>query len=172
MEEKKTNKLLVPFIFAILVILGLCAFIAYDKLVVQSIEKQEGKKVPSVEDKTSTDKEEETTKTEVKEPYRICVGIYKGDGPVSKDIQTQATTNGEYNLELKEDGTYEYKAGLTKNEGNFVVMKNTLVLLSFKEITGPKDQDPSVNASTNVISEDCSKVTLDEWSEKVILNKQ
>ena len=139
-------------------------------------EQKEAKKEVAEKGTVESEKEvaEETTKEEVKSPYRTCVGTYKGNGPVSIDVQTNNTTNGEYTLSLKEDGTFEYSTGLAKETGNYVVIDNTLVFMQGKHTTGPRDKDPAIATSTYVISDDCSKILFNSVvaNEKVDLIKQ
>ena len=139
-------------------------------------EQNEKKKEVAEKETVEAEKEveEEATKEEVKAPYRTCVGTYKGTGPISMNAQTNGTTTGEYTLSLKEDGTFEYSTGLAKEAGNYAIIDNTLIFMQKKHTTGPEDQDPSIAATTYVISKDCSNILFNSIvsEEKVNLVKQ
>ena len=97
--------------------------------------------------------------------YHLCTGTYKGSCVVSTDAQTGEQTKGDCTLTLKEDGNYNFKSSYTE-DGSFIVKDNTLVLITSKHTVGPKDEDPSMNVSSHLITEDCStikmKLTTDE----------
>lgn len=156
-EKKKKNKLVVPLVIAVIIIIGLCGFIAFDKLVLEEIEKKDVDTI--VKDKTDAE-EEKTTKTKENSPYRTCTGTYKGKGIVSQDMQGR-TQEGNITVELNADNSYKYiRDGMDyKVEGNYVILGDTLFLLEMKHTSGPKGLYPSyASIASFVIEDDCSKI--------------
>ena len=107
-------------------------------------------------------------------PRRACVGTYKGTGPVSVNALTNEKTNGEYTLTLQEDDSFDFRSEFNSYTGHYLVIRNTLILMYLKEITGPEDQAPVMNAATRLISEDCSTVTVKGFvgEDLIVLNRQ
>lgn len=103
----------------------------------------------------------------ISEKYKTCEGVYTGTGGISKDI-SGAVTKGEIKLTLKNDGTFTIERPsmnyLLPEEGNYVILGNSLIFMELKETTGPEDLDPAYAAKTVVIRGDCESIYVpDGW---------
>ena len=169
-EDNKSWGLVTALIIVLLITTAVCGYFVGAYKFTNSLIKERREANSEIVKEETVEPEEETTKEEVKSPYRTCVGTYKGTGPVSVDAQTKEITTGEYSLSLKEDGTFEYSTGMAKEIGNYVVIDNTLIFMYTEHTTGPKDKVPSIVAATYVISDDCSKILFDSLASKDKVN--
>lgn len=160
-KEKKSGKgLIVALIISIIIILGLVAYICYDKEIIFSDKKETKESTTikkSTKDETTTSSDEESNESTSKSTTKSkCYGTYYGE--YIKD-----NFNLKYTYVLNEDGTFTFDAGgVSGTSGIFVIIDNTISLIGHKEIVGPKEEDPYYTSVDYVIADDCSYFTYQE----------
>ena len=176
-HNRRSEALVTVLVVALIITVAIGGYFVGATKFTLSLLKEKEKTTQTTEEKNSNN-EEKTDTNGTESPYRSCVGTYKGTGPVSVNTLTNETKTGNYVLTLQKDGSFNLEATLdgnvtNGNKGYYFVMKNSLILIYGKEVTGPYDQDPIMNTSSLLISEDCSSVSVNSFvsNEKVLLNK-
>ena len=167
-KEKKSGRgLIISLIISIIIILGLVAYICYDKEIIFS-DKKETKESTTIKKSTKDEKKESKEETDTSSAEESnestsesktkskCYGTYYGE-------YTKDNYNLKYTYVLNEDGTFTFDAGgVSETSGIFVIIDNTITLIGHKEIVGPKEEDPYYTSVDYVIADDCSYFTYQE----------
>ena len=151
------KKSIVFILLLVLVIIGLCSYIAVDKLVLSNEEDEEvstSSKVDKDEEKSSEkedktkEKTEEKTKTEESKSYADVKGTYESQKINLNEGNNSDPYYGVFDLILSEDGTFAYYHLDTDCHyvGYYTIVKDKLTLHSVVS-TG---NDPSASLSNEV----------------------
>ena len=124
--KERKNNFFVPFIITLLLVIGLIAYLGYEKIEINYKD-------------TESKNNEVTNQTEPTENY-----------------SAQDSYGRNYTYTLNTDSTYTYQYQTLLREGTFVINGNTISLISHKDTTGPSDMDPAYDTTDLVIGEDCS----------------
>lgn len=166
MEEPKKGRggLIATIVILILLLIGACTYIVYDKFVADHsnpTKEVEEENKDDVITKTNANDLQNAINNEIDmskyAEKRNCTGTYKGEGKVATNAQSGEDIKGTIEFVLKEDNTYYYtKDGGHGAAGDYMIIDNILILKQHPESPGSK-YDFYPDAAT--ISSDCSKIT-------------
>ena len=162
-EKKGGNKLILPLIVTILIIIALFGYICYEKGKAANktvTTTEETKKEANTKEEVKSEESEEIEECICEKEKPKCYGTYYINGDATQGI-----------YRLNEDGTYKVEG--QEDAGVFTIHDNTISFMAMKHTTGPRDVDPIYNTSKNyVISDDCSKIVLASGDTSASLEKQ
>ncbi len=169
-DDNKSWGLVTCLIIALFITTALCGyFVGAYKFTNNLIKERREANSEVVKEETVEPKtEKETTKEEVKSPFRTCVGTYEGVGRDSVNNVTGEKVKNKIVINLKESGEFEFSNGYdvngnfvgSKEIGPYVIRDNTLILIHSKHTTGPEELDPSHVTEEHLILKDCSKIKV------------
>ncbi len=154
--KERKNNFFVPFIITLLLVIGLIAYLGYEKIEINYKDTESknnevtNQTEPTENTNTSTDNNESNQNQNITScpslPAPKCVGTYSAQDSYGRN----------YTYTLNTDSTYTYQYQTLLREGTFVINGNTISLISHKDTTGPSDMDPAYDTTDLVIGEDCS----------------
>ena len=134
--EKNENKFMYIIAFVIFLFFVLIAFL-FVKYELGKYDK---------ESKVENSSEEDSEKS----VFRSCYGSYTGELNSKKEF---------YTLKLNKDDSFVLYRDDVTEKGYYVIVGNSLMLLSMKHTSGPVDKDPAYTSlGSFVISEDCKSI--------------
>lgn len=160
MKEKKLTTFITIVLVMIIVLLG--AYIGYDKILNKDKCVTTEKELEKGNEQTE-EKEDEKLNC-VQQATRTCNGIYSGEGVVLENIATGEQTLGIITIELKEDGTYDFKKECEKNicggaSGSYTIIENALLLKTKPDLCKPNMDCSEQYSLYFTISDDCSTIS-------------
>ena len=162
-NQSKTSALVTTIL--VIIIIGLGAFIVYDKYINDSGSKNENLTTTQSQSALASNcpKCEECQKCTTTDNVnaittRKCTGTYKGEMIVEIGVNP---VRGNVTLTLKDDGTYLLeREGVNGDFGYYSVVENALLLRKSPDICPPNtDCTKKTITETMKISDDCSTIT-------------
>ena len=177
MEERKNkNGFIIIIVLLLLIIIGLIFYIFLNNEKITASKKQNNSELKQEISEEQEDKEDTTidssdNNTTDNSGNQVCTGIYYGEAQGT--LANGLSYDYKYKYILNSDGTFTASFGdVSSTSGVYVINDNTISLISKKESTGPREQDPYYSTTDYVIADDCSYIIYNSDSISFKLNKQ